>query len=35
VPPGERWEQVPLNQARSTETHRSRLRNIVSVTISF
>ena len=35
VPPGERWEHVPLNQGRSTETHRSRSRNLVSVTISF
>ncbi len=35
VPPGERWESVPLNQVRSTERHPSRLRNIVSLTISF
>jgi hypothetical protein len=35
VPPGERWEQVPLRQGRSTATRPASLRNIVSVTISF
>ena len=35
VPPGERWEHVPLGQGRSTATHPARLRSIVSVTISF
>jgi hypothetical protein len=35
VPPGERWEHVPLHQGRSTAVYPSRLRNVVSVTISF
>ena len=35
VPPGERWEHVPLGQGRSAATHPARLRSIVSVTISF
>jgi hypothetical protein len=35
VPPGERWEHVPLHLGLSTATHPARLRNIVSVTISF
>jgi hypothetical protein len=35
VPPGERWEHVPLRQGGSAATHPARLRNLVSVTISF
>jgi len=35
VPPGERWEHIPLDRVRSTETHRREPHSIVSVSISF
>ena len=35
VPPGERWEHIPLDRVRSAETHRREPHSIVSVSIAF